>query len=483
MIIDQATTQNAASLAVTTPLGTDVLILEELTGTEYVSELFHFTLVMRSARAAFDLDLTKLVDQPMTVTLVGDEGGKRIISGLCTRVVQTATCYVAELRPWLWKLGQAADHRIFQNTSALEIIKTVFSDLGYSDVKDSTTASYAKREYCVQYRETSLNFVLRLMEDEGIFYYFSHAEGKHTLVLADDLSAYQNITTTPTVPYRVLSPGTQWIPGNHIDSCSVERGVASGSYQSDDYNFTTPTTELKASATGTVKGHAIYEYPGNYQAKDQGDARAKLRVAELQAPVSRLLGTGVVRGFTAGYKFTLKEHPRADINTAWILHSVSHRATPREYTNSFVALPASTAFRPPRRTPAPRIAGNQTAAVVGKSGQEIYTDQYGRIKVQFHWDQVGKKDENSSCWVRVAQGWAGKNWGAFFLPRVGMEVLVSFLEGNPDQPIVIGCVYNGANPVPYALDANQTRSTLKSNSSKGGKGYNEIRFEDKADSE
>ena len=483
MSIAQATTQATASLSVTTPLGSDVLILEELTGTEYVSDLFHFVLVMRSAADAFDLDLTKLIDQPLTVTLTGDEGAKRIINGLCTRVVQTATSYVAELRPWLWRLGHAADHRIFQNKSALDIIKQIFSDLGYSDFKDSTTATYAKRDYCVQYGETSLNFVLRLMEDEGIFYYFSHTDGKHTLVLADDLSVFTDIADSPTVPYLVLSPGTQWVPGSHIDSCSVERGVVSGSYQSDDYNFITPTTELKASAAGTAKGHLVYQYPGNYQTKDVGDARAKLRVAELQAPASRLLGTGVVRGFTAGCKFTLKDHPRSDLNAAWILHSVSHRASRRVYNNSFTALPADAAFRPLRLTPVPRIASSQTATVVGKSGEEIYTDQYGRIKVQFHWDQVGKKDENSSCWVRVAQGWAGKNWGMMFLPRIGMEVLVGFLEGNPDQPIVIGCVYNGTNPVPYALDAEQTKSTLKSNSSKNGKGYNEIRFEDKTDSE
>lgn len=482
-MIDKATTQDGVSLSVTTPLGKDALILQELTGTEYVSGLFEFTLVMRSATAAFDHDLTKLVDQPMTVTLVGDEGAKRIINGLCTRVVQTATSYVAELRPWLWKLGQAADHRIFQNKTAVEIIKQIFSDLGYTDFTDSTTATYASREYCVQYGETSLNFVLRLMEDEGIFYYFKHVDGKHTLVLADDLSACADIAGGATVPYLVLPSGNQWVVGNHVDSCSLERGVVSGSYQSDDYNFTTPSTELKATAVGTAKGHAIYQYPGNYQAKDAGDARAKLRVAELQAPATRLSGTSVARAFTAGYKFTLKDHPRADVNAAWILHAVSHRATPRVYTNSFTALPADTVFRPPRRTPAPRIGGNQTASVVGKAGEEVYTDQYGRIKVQFHWDQLGKLDENSSCWVRVAQGWAGKNWGAFFLPRIGMEVLVGFLDGNPDQPIVIGCVHNGTNPVPYTLDANQTRSTIKTSSSKGGTGYNEIRFEDKADSE
>jgi type VI secretion system secreted protein VgrG len=480
---DQATTQDYISLAVTTPLGKDALILQELTGTEFVSDLFSFTLVMRSATGALDLDLSQLVDQSITVTLTGDQGAKRIINGICTRAIQTATSYVAELRPWLWKLGLASDCRIFQTKTAVEIIKAVFSDLGYTDVKDSTTATYTQRDYCVQYGESNLNFVLRLMEDEGIFYYFTHADGKHTLVLADDASACSNISGTSTISYVVLPPNKQWVVADHIIECSLEQEVVSGSYQSDDYNFTTPSVDLKASATGTAKGPKVYEYPGNHQAKDAGDARAALRVAELQAPAKRLSGVSLVRAFTAGSQFTLKGHPRSDLNAAWILHSVSHRAVAREYDNRFTALPADTVFRPSRRTLAPRIAGSQTATVVGKSGEETYTDQYGRIKVQFPWDQVGTNDENSSCWVRVAQGWAGKNWGAFFLPRIGMEVLVSFLEGNPDQPIVTGCVYNGTNPVPYTLDANQTRSTIKTNSSKNGTGYNEIRFEDKTDSE
>ncbi|MEI8393950.1 MAG: type VI secretion system tip protein TssI/VgrG [Rhodospirillaceae bacterium] len=480
---DQATTQDGVSLAVTTPLGKDVLILQELTGTEYISNLFQFTLVMRSSTGAFDLDLSGLIDQSITVTLTGDQGAKRYINGICCRVVQTATAYVAELRPWLWKLGLASDHCIYQSQSAVEIIKKVFSTLGYTDIKDSTTATYAKRDYCVQYGETSLAFVLRLMEDEGLYYFFTHEDGKHTLVLADDVSACADIAGSATVPYLVLSPGKQWVVADHVGSCSLAQEVVSGSYQSDDYAFITPATELKATATGAVKGHKVYEYPGNYQAKNAGDARAKLRVAELQARNKSLSGTGVVRAFAAGCKFTLSDNPRADLNASWTLHSVSHHATARIYDNRFTALPAETAFRPPRCTPVPRIVGSQIATVVGKSGEEIYTDQYGRIKVQFPWDQLGKNDENSSCWVRVAQGWAGKNWGTFFLPRIGMEVLVSFLDGNPDLPIVTGCVYNGTNPVPYTLSADQTKSTIKTNSSKDGKGYNEIRFEDKTDSE
>ena len=479
----KATTQDKASLAVTTPLGKDALILEELSGTEYLSGLFHFTLSMRAAKGALDLDLSKLVGASLTVTLTGDAGAKRYINGTCVRVVQTASAYVAELRPWLWKLGLISDHKIYQSKSALEIIKQVFQDNGGTDVKDSTSGTYTKRDYCVQYGESVLNFVCRLMEDEGIFYYFTHESGKHTLVLADDVSACTAITGTSTVPYMALPTGKEWLAGDHVTGCSLEQSAVSGGYQSDDYNFVTPSTELKVTLAGKVGKGQVYEYPGNYTAKDQGDARAKLRLAELQAPAKRLSGGGVVRAFTAGQKFTLKGHPRADLNAGWILHAVSHRATLREYDNSFAALPEAEDFRPPRTARAPRIPGSQTAIVVGKSGEETWTDKYGRIKVQFPWDQLGKNDENSSCWIRVSQSWAGKNWGAFFLPRVGQEVIVSFLEGDPDRPIVTGCVYNGTNPLPYALPDNQTRSTIKSNTSKGGKTFNELRFEDKADNE
>ncbi|MGQ9371249.1 type VI secretion system Vgr family protein [Azospirillum sp. ST 5-10] len=480
---DRATTQDKASLAVTTPLGKDALILQEFSGSEEVSGLFAFTLVMQSATGAQDVDLGTLVGQHLTVTLTGDAGATRIVDGVCARVVQTATAYVAELRPWLWMLGFSSDHRIFQNQTAVDIIKAVFGNLGFSDFKDSTTATYTTREYCVQYGESHLDFVLRLMEDEGIFYFFTHESGKHTLVLADDASAFAAISGTATVPYLALPTGKDWIDGLHVTNCSLEQAVASGVYQTDDYNFTTPATELKASVTGTSGAPQVYEYPGNYTTKDQGDALAKVRVDALQAGAKRLSGASVVRAFTAGQSFTLSKHPRSDLNAEWVLHSVSHRATFREYDNSFTALPSATTFRPPRVTPRPRIAGTQTATVVGKSGQEIYTDQYGRVKVQFPWDQQGTNDENSSCWIRVAQGWAGKSWGAFFLPRIGMEVVVSFLEGNPDLPIVTGCVYNGTNTLPYALTDDQTKSTIKTNSSTGGNGYNEIRFEDKADSE
>jgi type VI secretion system secreted protein VgrG len=320
------------------------------------------------------------------------------------------------------------------------------------------------------------------MEQFGIWYYFEHVSGTHTMVLADDPSAIQ-AGPNASVPYLELPVDKDWIQDVRVQSAASELSVATGKFQSTDFNFTTPSTSLLSNAAGTTGTMQIYDYPGLYQAKGDGDSIAALRIQEFAAPTSQLNGTSSVRGFAAGTQFTLTGHPSSALNVAWALRAVSHEAERNLYRNSFTAFPASVTFRPPRLAIKPRIAGTQTAMVVGTSGQEIYTDQYGRIKVQFHWDQLGTNDQNSSCWIRVSQTWAGKSWGAFVLPRIGQEVVVSFLEGDPDQPLVTGCVYNGDFPVPYTLPDYQTRTTLKSNSSTGGGGSNELCFEDKAGSE
>ncbi len=227
----------------------------------------------------------------------------------------------------------------------------------------------------------------------------------------------------------------------------------------------------------------LYEYPGRYSKTADGSTLANVRLQSVEADEKSLSGSGLVRTFTPGFTFTLVDHPRDSVNMKYLLKRVTHDAGLEDYANSFEAIPSAVVYRPPRMTPRPRIAGAQTAVVVGKSGEEIWTDQYGRIKVQFHWDKLGKNDENSSCWLRVAQGWAGKSWGMVFLPRIGQEVLVTFLEGDPDKPIVTGSVYNATQVVPYALPGEQTKSTIMTNSSKGGGGSNEIRFEDKKGSE
>ena len=471
-------------LSVATPLGADVLLLTGMHGEEGISNLFHFDLEMISGDAG--LDFSQVVGKSATVSLNLDESTKRYVNGVVTRFVQTGgdldfATYRAELRPWLWWLTLRTDSRIFQAKTTPDIIKAVFSDLGFSDFKDQMTGTYTAREYCVQYQESAFDFISRLMEEDGIFYFFEHEDGKHTLVLADDSGAITDCPNRASARFRP-ELGIQQ-DSDVVFRWSLEEQAVPAKYSADDFYFVTPSTELLASQAASSGRMEVYEYPGGYTAKSDGDGRAKIRLQELQHPGRSVRGDSYCRAFIPGYKFALTGHFRADMNDTYVLRRLAHAATHENYSNTFDAYPLTVPFRPPRITPKARVMGAQTATVVGKSGEEIWTDQYGRVKVQFHWDQQGTKDENSSCWVRVAQGWAGQGWGSLFLPRIGQEVIVSFLEGDPDRPIITGSVYNAEKTVPYALPDQQTKSTIMSNSSKGGGGSNEIRFEDKKDSE
>src|SRR5579859_656959 len=474
-------TDAKASLKVTTPLGADALLLRGFRGEESLSEPFLFMLDMATEHS--DLDVTQLVGAAATVSLTDGDGNTRLFNGLVTRVTVAGSFWQAELRRWLWMLTLTTDSKIFQSKSIPDIITGVFTALGFSDYKSQLTGSYQPLDYCVQYQETAFDFVSRLMEQAGIWYFFEHTDSAHTLVLADDPSAIVACENAATVNFTDLTPDKRWLAELPVWDIGLMTSVAPGKYQTTDYNFETPSTALTvtgSAATGTMQ---VYDYPGLYQAKGDGETLSSLRLQEFAAPTSILSGGSTIRHLRPGTKVTLAQHPTAALNAAWAIRSVSHAAARNEYENGFSAFPATTTWRAPRRTPKPRIPGTQTAIVTGKAGEEIWTDQYGRIKVQFHWDQLGKNDENSSCWIRVSQTWAGKGWGAWTLPRIGQEVVVSFLEGDPDRPLVTGCVYNGDFPVPYALPDEQTKTTLKSNSSKGGDGSNEIRFEDKAGSE
>ena len=480
--------QDNLKLKLSTPLGENKLLLRSLSGEERLSSLFRFSLEMVSEDNA--VDFQAMVGKGVTVTLSLSDGSQHYFHGIVGRFVQEETNarltrYQAEIHPWLWLLTKTSDCRIYQNKSVPEIVKDVFTQYGFTDFRDDLKGNYDKREYCVQYNETAFNFVSRLMEDEGIFYFFEHGDGKHTLVLGDDADAHKTCPGLEEKSVRFKQSLIDHHQDLAITRCLVEEQVVSDKCSFDDFNFETPSTELKVDEADQAKDGKlrIYEYPGGYLKKDAGEGRAKRRLDALEQPKKLIRGEGFVRAFTAGHKFTLKDHYRLDVNQEYVLHSVVHALTQDSYTNSFEAFPASLPFRPPRVTPPPIISGKQTAKVVGKSGEEIWTDKYGRIKVQFHWDQQGKNDENSSCWIRVDYGWAGKNWGGIFLPRIGQEVIVSYLEGDPDRPLVTGAVYNGEQTVPYALPDEQTKSTVKSNTSKGGNGFNEIRFEDKKDSE
>jgi type VI secretion system secreted protein VgrG len=471
-------------LYVTTPADEDgrKFDLMKIQGEEQISGLFRYTLMLRSEDG--NVDFKKMVGQPVTVTIEMYNGAKRYINGIVSRFMQGAfdgniTTYYAEIRSWLWQLTLTSNSKIFQNQSVLDIIKEVFSDSGFTDFEEKTIRSYPPREYCVQYQETAYAFVSRLMEDEGIFYFFKHEDGKHTLVIADDLDAHEPCPGLEyaRMRYASLQDRTDDI---FIIDCTLEQQMIPNKYATEDFNFETPHSDLLTSVDGKEKGKfRIYEYPGNYGVTGDGEKISDKRIEMYELPQKILKGEGFCRAFIAGYKFDLEEHERQDMNISYVLKQLSVNADQDEYRNTFEAFPADVPFRPARTAAKPKIVGTQTAIVVGKSGEEIWTDQYGRVKVQFHWDQEGKRDENSSCWVRVTQTWAGKGWGTLFIPRIGAEVIVSFLEGDPDRPIITGTVYNASQVVPYNLPAEKTKSTMKTNSSLGGGGFNEIRFEDK----
>jgi type VI secretion system secreted protein VgrG len=477
-------TQQSDWIRITTPFGENKVLLKSFEGEERLSGLFRYELELISEDDS--LNPGQIVGKDVTLSFVLPDAQHQYLNGIVGRFAQAGkserfTTYYADLHPWLWLLTMKSDCRIFQNKTTPDIIKQVFSDLGFTDFRDSLTGTYEPHEYCVQYQETSLGFVSRLMEAEGIFYFFEHDQDKHTLVLADDPSAYGACPGLAQVSLRTPHPSREELDA--ILECSQEHYVTPGEYKSTDYNFKTPSTNLLAQASGSGAERSLYEYPGGYSTKDAGETLADKRLTALEARRTVLRGISTCRAFHAGCKFDLVNHYRPDVNASYALLWVSHRATQREYSNSFEAIPADRQYYPPRLTPRPKIMGTQTAQVVGKAGEEIWTDEYGRVKVKFRWDQSSAQDETCSCWVRVMQAWAGKLWGSNFIPRIGQEVVVSFLDGDPDRPLITGGVYNAEQIVPYVLPDEQTKSTIKTNSSKGGNGSNELRFEDKSGSE
>jgi len=494
-------TQENRLIKLETPLGGDVLLLRGFTGSEGISRLFSFHLDLLSEDDK--IDFKKIIGQEVTIRiLLTDGSNERYFSGVVSRFAQAGsatklTNYQMEVVPWLWFLTRNADCRIFQKMSVPDIIKKVFDNHGFSQdlYKFSLTGSYDKLDYCVQYRETDFNFVSRLMEHNGIFYYFAHDKGKHTLVLADSDADYQPCPNQPSVNYQQTAGALDSDDG--ITSWSKEQELRTGKCSLTDYNFEKPALNLMCNeptliSVGNNSRFEIYDYPGDYQDKPRGSSLAKVRMEEEEACFTVISGSSTCRAFTSGYKFDLKEHYRDDANDSYLLTEVQHVATigsyaqentPAHYSNHFTCIPASVHFRPPRVTPKPFVQGPQTAVVVGVSGEEITVDKYGRVKVQFYWDRLGQKNENSSCWIRVSQPWGGQGWGATWIPRIGQEVVVNFLEGDPDRPLITGRVYNADQVVPYSLPDHQTVSTFMSHSSKGGSGYNEFRFDDKKDNE
>lgn len=475
-------TQTALRISLTTPFGADKLIVTYLTGHEEVSGLFSYQVEAVSTDAA--LSAATVLGKAVSVTLHLPDGKTRIIHARVAGFMQggadqRTTRYRLDLVPWCWLLTLTQDCRIFQNSTVPDIISTVCSELGFTDLKKSLTQTYTARDYCVQYRETAWDFLCRLMSEEGIFFYFTHTDSAHTLVLADSTDGWGSDAGSLTWGVAGEQTVTR---ADVLYGGTLRHGVTTNAVQYDDYSFLTPSTDLKSSRSGDSPKWQIYDWPGLYTKKSDGDTLTQQQQQAHTVAAVTLTADSGAGGLIAGGKMSVTGHPASDVNAGWVIRRLETVASQREYHNTLAAFPAATAFRP-LRMPRPRISGSQTALVVGKSGEEIWTDQYGRIKVQFHWDQRGQKDENASCWIRVAQGWAGKGWGMWVLPRIGQEVVVSFEEGDPDRPLVTGCVYNAEQTLPYPLPDNQTRSTLKSNSSKGGEGFNELRFEDKKGSE
>ena len=520
-------------MTVSTPLGADKLLLMGFEGTEEISQLFSFRLDLIATNDT-KIEFDKLLGQELTVTMQiqnedpqSTDAKVRYFRGICRRFEQgnrdkEFTSYRAEIVPQFWFTTRIARSRIFQQITVPDILKKVLVGL---KVDYNLQGTFEKREYCVQYRETDFNFACRLMEEEGIFYFFKHTKDALEMVVANTASAHVNVSGVTKVrwdveegKHRELRHVHDWVKRQEVRSGKFS--LRDQSFQRPDDNFESKKNTLGSVSVGTVTHKLevggndkfeLYDYPGEFSQrfdgidKGGGEQAGELgkistdgtRTVELRMQAETLAGL-LIEGnsncnqFTSGHKFTLEKH--FDAEGGYILTSVHHIAhggnkyrsgddSEFVYSNSFTCIPDALPFRPQRTTPKPCIMGAQTAVVVGPAGEEIFTDKYGRVKVQFPWDREGKADANSSCWLRVGTSWAGKQWGAIQIPRIGHEVIVQFLEGDPDAPIIIGSVYNAASMPPYKLPDEKTKSTIKSLSSKGGDGFNEMRFEDKKGSE
>ncbi|NEX64801.1 type VI secretion system Vgr family protein [Noviherbaspirillum galbum] len=475
--------QAGGFLHITTPLGTDDLLLDAMEGSEGISELFKFNLHMRSGMTT--LDAASIVGKSVTVKMQIKGAEARYITGIVSRFIHSGfnrdfASYEAELVPKLWLLTLSRDRKIYQAKSVADIIKAVLTEQGIT-FEDKLTQTYDPLDYCVQYDETAFDFISRLMEHAGIFYFFTCTSSGHTMVLGD---ASSNFATCAGAATARFFPETGM--ENFMDTVprfAHEHGIALKKAIASDYDFEKPSTSLEGSHSASTGSGAAYEFAAGHLAVAAGTAIAKARVEASQAGAEILRGDSFCYPFTAGTKFTLKDHFVDSLNAAYVLRRIHHTAHDELYTNSFEAFPAAVPFRPPMQTPRPRAVGCETALVVGPSGEEIWTDKHGRIKVQFPWDRDGVKDDKSSTWIRVAQSAAGKGFGALFLPRVGQEVVITYLNGDPERPLVTGCVYNGENATPVTLPANQTQTVIRTRSSKQGTAGNELRFEDKKDAE
>ena len=499
-------TQDDRPIAVETSLGKDKLLLRSFTGEERLSSLFNFSLSMMSEDGG--IKPKDIVGKRVDFFVRLPDGKERWFNGVVNSFHYSGKDdrtfnYKAEIVPWLWLLTRGSDCRVHEcdgQKDVKQIIDALLGELGFSEYKWDLKRTLGMRDYCVQYRETHFDFLSRLLEEEGIYYYFRHEKGKHELVMADHVDGVYDCLDSEV---QLLSNLSQPERTDNLRAWSHDYEFTSGKWAHTDYDFENPASSLiseissKVLLTGNA-GLEFYDFPGDYVDKGLGKDLLKLRMEEEEASHDTASGRSICRSFSPGARFTLsKHHDKSEAGGKWVITAVQHDVkqggsyfsgsshSDEIYQNAFRAIPAQVVFRPPRIRSKPRLMGIQSAVVVGPKGDEIYTDKYGRIKVQFPWDRKGTNDDKSSLWIRVATPWAGKQWGMIHIPRIGQEVIVSFLEGDPDRPIVTGMMYNADNMPPYSLPTNMTQSGIKTHSSMNGsdENFNEIRFEDKKDSE
>ena len=493
-----APTQDKRHAAIETKLGKDKLLLKSISGREELGRMFSYQAVLLEATG--DVDGNALVGTNVSVRVQVEDGSTRYLNGYVCSVASLGYedgmgTYLAEVVPWLWLLTKTSDCRIFQEKTVEQIISECFNEHGFQDFKFELKRSYAKRVFCVQYNETTFNFVSRLMEHEGIYYYWKHENGKHTMMIVDDMASHDPCPGRAEIEWR---PHTGLPQDGYLYDLRVQKCVSTGAFAHSDYNFKEPQNDLRKDEK-SEKPHAaskfeLFEFPGQYRDAGEGGALAKLRLQEAQTQQETMEAMVMARAVACGYYLKLKKAERRDTERRYLITATNLTITEDDYTTGggssgqkfecqISAIPDSAHYRPARVTGKPSMRGPQTALVVGPAGEEIYTDAHGRIKVHFYWDRYSTANEKSSKWLRVAQPAAGGGYGFVSIPRIGQEVMVEFIAGDPDRPIVTGCVYNGANQPPYSLPGEKTKTVWKSNSSKGGGGYNEIRFEDSKDSE
>jgi type VI secretion system secreted protein VgrG len=499
-------TQKNRVAELTTPLGTDQLLLTSFTANEELSSPFEIRIEAECEEG--NIDFNPALGRNCCVRLKTQADKTRYFSGVLVEAGwigarQHRQQYELVLRPWLWLLTHAFDNRIFQKMTVIEIIEKVFTDAGFRDFKNETKETYPKIEYCVQYRESHFAFVSRLMERFGIYYFFEHGADKHVLVLADAKASHKPVPDLPKCRY-VDTGERLHVTEETLSTWRSSRAFRTGKVTVNAFDFDKPAANLLHDQTepGGYRHDGLerYDFAEKYKQGQESDLGQKFALAMLlsvQGQDQRRSAQGDAPSLFPGGLFQLEKHPNAKENKEYLVVAASHSfvgeayesgygsGEKNSYSGQYLLQLSERPFKAPLLTPRPTMSGPQTATVVGPPGEEIHCDKHGRIKVQFHWDREGKRDDKSSRWVRVAQVWAGKAWGGIVLPRIGMEVVVDFIEGDPDRPLVVGAVYNGSNTVPYGLPANKTQSGFKTRSSKSGgeENYNELLFEDKKDSE